>query len=216
MLRRDLRTDRRRPPTTVPPRWRRALALVSALAVVVGASVALAPPPAEAATRTVVSLTFDDANADQLNALAALKANAMKATFYVPSGFIGAPGHMTRADLTTLKNAGHEIGGHTVNHPDLATVSVDEATRQICLDRKNLTSWGFTVKSFAYPFASSTPDVEKAVAACGYNRGRLLGDIKSRFGCPDCAYAEKTRPAAPYALAALDQVDATWTLDDLK
>lgn len=214
----DRRRDRRRHPRRRLGRrlGLGVLAVLSALAVVLAGGLALAPAPAEAATRTVVSLTFDDANADQLNALPALKANGMKATFYVPSGYIGASGHMTRADLTNLKNAGHEIGGHTVNHPDLAQVSVDEATRQICQDRKNLTSWGFTVKSFAYPFASSTPDVEKAVAACGYNSGRLLGDIKSRFGCPDCAYAETMPPADPFALAALDQVDATWTLADLK
>lgn len=196
---------------------RRALAALIAAAVAVGAGVGLAPAPtAHAATRTIVSLTFDDATANQLAVLPALKANAMKATFYVPSGFVGAAGYMTRADLTSLKKAGHEIGGHTVNHPDLAQVGVDEAKRQICTDRKNLASWGFSVRSFAYPFASSTPEVENAVAACGYNSGRLLGDIRSRFGCPECSYAESTRPAAPYALKALDQVDATWTLDDLK
>lgn len=196
---------------------RRGVAVATALAVTAGGLFAVAPaPPAEAATRTIVSLTFDDADANQMQVLPALRANGMKATFYVPSGFIGAAGHMTRADLTSLKNAGHEIGGHTVNHPDLAQVSVDEATRQICTDRRNLTSWGFTVRSFAYPFASSTPEVERAAAACGYSSARLLGDIRSRFGCPDCAYAESTRPADRYGLKALDQVDATWTLDDLK
>lgn len=193
------------------------VAVVAAVAVSAGALVVVSPaPPAEAATRTIVSLTFDDADANQLQALPALRSNGMRATFYVPSGFIGATGHMTRADLTTLKNAGHEVGGHTVNHPDLAQVSVDEAKRQICTDRRNLTSWGFTVRSFAYPFASSTPGVERAAEACGYSSARLLGDIRSRFGCADCSYAESPRPADRYALRALDQVDATWSLDDLK
>ncbi|MFF0910458.1 polysaccharide deacetylase family protein [Microbacterium enclense] len=193
-----------------------ALAAVAALALSVGGLTVLAPEPAAAATRTVVSLTFDDANASQLNALPALRTTGLKATFYVPSGFIGAAGYMTRADLTGLKNAGHEIGGHTVNHPDLAQISVDEARRQICTDRKNLASWGFTVRSFAYPFASSTPQVEQAVADCGYSSGRLLGDIRSRFGCDQCSYAESIPPADPRALRALDQVDKTWTLADLK
>ncbi|WP_295783074.1 polysaccharide deacetylase family protein [uncultured Microbacterium sp.] len=205
-----------RPPIAPTSRWRRVLTALVAIAAVTTGALAATPAPAQAATRTIVSLTFDDANADQLSALPALKTNGMRATFYVPSGFIDAAGHMSRADLTTLKNAGHEIGGHTVTHPDLAAVSVDEAKRQICTDRKTLTSWGFSLRSFAYPFASSTPDVEKAAAACGYNSARGLGDIRSRFGCPDCAYAESTRPADPYYLKALDQVDATWTLDDLK
>ncbi|MFB3979677.1 polysaccharide deacetylase family protein [Microbacterium proteolyticum] len=210
MLRRSPSPPRRRPAVLG------ALAVVAAAAVSLGGVVAAVPPPAQAATRTVVSLTFDDGNANQMSVLPALKSNGMKATFYIPSGFVGATGHMTRANLTTLARAGHEIGGHTVNHPDLAQVSVDEAKRQICTDRKNLASWGFTVRSFAYPFASSTPEVEKAVADCGYSSGRLLGDIRSRFGCPECSYAESTRPAARFALRALDQVDASWTLDDLK
>ncbi|MGN7968371.1 polysaccharide deacetylase family protein [Microbacterium sp. 22296] len=210
-------TRRARIPRETTSALRRALAAACAMAAVAGTLTALAPAdPAEAAARTIVSLTFDDADANQLQALPALKANGMKATFYVPSGFIGAAGHMTRADLTTLKNAGHEIGGHTVNHPDLAQVSVDEAKRQICTDRRNLSSWGFTVRSFAYPFASSTPEVERAAEACGYSSARLLGDIRSRFGCPDCAFAESPRPTNRFALKALDQVDATWSLDDLK
>ena len=209
--------DPHHPMSAAARRVRRGVAVVSAVGAVLGGLVAVAPaPPAAAATRTIVSLTFDDANAKQLQALPALRSNGMKATFYVPSGFIGAAGHMTRADLTSLKNAGHEIGGHTVNHPDLAQVSVDEAKRQICTDRKNLTSWGFVVRSFAYPFASSTSEVEKAAASCGYSSARLLGDIRSRFGCPECSFAESTPPADRFALRALDQVDATWTLDDLK
>lgn len=202
-----------------PRRWPRGLSALAAVAVAataLGGLFAVAPAPAQAATRTVVSLTFDDANANQMSALSALTSNGFRATFYVPSGFIGAAGHMTRADLATLAAAGQEIGGHTVNHPDLAQTSIDEAKRQICTDRKNLASWGFTVRSFAYPFASSTPEVEQAAAACGYSSARLLGDIRSRFGCPECAYAESTRPADRFALKALDQVDATWTLDDLK
>jgi peptidoglycan/xylan/chitin deacetylase (PgdA/CDA1 family) len=196
-------------------RLRRALAGLIAVAVSAAGLVAVAAP-AQAAAPTIVSLTFDDGNADQLNALPALRANGMKATFYITSGYVGASGYLTRSDLANLKAQGHEIGGHTATHPDLATTSVDEAKRQICTDRKTLTSWGFSVRSFAYPFASSTPAVEQAVKDCGYRSGRLLGDLRSRFGCDDCAYAETTPPPAPFATRALDQVDATWTLADLK
>ena len=101
-------------PTRRRRRLRLAVAALALAALPVAGLVAVAPSPAQAATRTVVSLTFDDANADQLSALPALKANGMKATFYVPSGFIGAAGHMTRADLTSLASAGHEIGGRVL------------------------------------------------------------------------------------------------------
>ena len=50
-----------------------------------------------------------------------------------------------------IAGMGHEIGGHSVTHPDLTTLPSDEAKRQICDDRVNLTNWGFRVTSLAYP-----------------------------------------------------------------
>jgi peptidoglycan/xylan/chitin deacetylase (PgdA/CDA1 family) len=199
-----------------PVRLRTLAALVAALALVL--TVIAGTTPAQGATRpqTVVSLTFDDGNADQLAAATTMKSRGMKGTFYVVSGFVGAAGYFTKADLTSLAAAGNEIGGHTVSHPDLTTIAVDEANRQICNDRAQLTSWGFQVRSFAYPFASTNDAVEAQAKACGYNSARMLGDIRSRFGCNGCSYAEKIPPADPYYTKALDQVDSTWTLQDLK
>lgn len=151
-----------------------------------------------------------------MSALPVLRKHGMKGTFFVPSGYVGAAGYMTRADLNTMKAAGHEIGGHTVNHPDLASLPVDEAMRQICTDRKTLTAWGFSIRSFSYPFASSTPAVEQAAADCGYRSARLLGDLHSRFGCEQCAVTESLPPVAPFATKALAQFDSRWTLADLK
>ena len=157
-----------------------AIATAAALAVgglpgVVGeANAAIGP-------QTVVSLTFDDSNANQLAAAATMNSVNLDGTFYTNSGFIGAQNYLTRANLNTLKANGHEIGGHTVNHPDLPTIPAAEATRQICNDRNTLLSWGFAVRSFAYPFANSTPEVETLAKNCGYNSARMLGDIRSRF-----------------------------------
>ncbi|WP_165064143.1 polysaccharide deacetylase family protein [Marisediminicola senii] len=166
--------------------------------------------------QTVVSFTFDDGSAGQMQAASAMNAKNMDGTFYVNSGFIGASGYLTRANLDSLKAAGHEIGGHTVNHPDLATIPAQEVSRQICNDRATLTSWGFTVRSFAYPFASTNATAEQAAESCGYNSARMLGDVRSRFGCSGCSYSETIPPADPFYTRALDQVESTWTLADLK
>jgi len=190
--------------------------IIGTLALLVGA-VGI-PSAAEAATGplTVVSLTFDDGNADQNNAVSTLAKYKLPGTFYINSGFIGATNYLTRADLSKISANGNEIGGHTVSHPDLTTVSSDEAKRQVCNDRVNLTNWGFKVTSFAYPFASTNAATEAIVKGCGYNSGRMLGDIRSRFGCSDCDFAERMPPADPYYTQALDQVDNTWTLRDLQ
>lgn len=173
---------------------------------------------ARASTRpaTVVSLTFDDANADQLQAVQLLDSLGMNGTFFVPSGYVGAPGYLSVADLQQMQASGHEIGGHTVNHGDLTTVDPAEAARAICLDRATLTGWGLSIRSFAYPFASTDPAVETAVQGCGYNSARMLGDIASRFGCYTCDHAESMPPEDPYYTKALDEVDRSWTLLDLQ
>jgi peptidoglycan/xylan/chitin deacetylase (PgdA/CDA1 family) len=199
--------------TGVLLRWSAAV-IAATLAVATGnvAAQAVVPGPA-----TVVSLSFDDGNADQNSAVSILNAAGLKGTFYITTGFIGGAGYLTRADLTSIAAAGHEIGGHTITHPDLTTISATEATNQVCQGRATLASWGFNaVTSFAYPFASVTPAVETIVKNCGFNSARGLGDIRTRFGCPACGFAETIPPADPYYIKAPDEVDSTWTLADLQ
>lgn len=194
----------------------KAISIVLSL-LLAGFGLATMGAPAQAATaKTTVTLSFDDGNADQMGAASILKTNGLRGTFYVPSGYINQPGYMTVANLQSLVADGNEIGGHTVTHPDLATLPSDEAARQVCNDRGNLTNWGFRVTSFAYPFASLTAATKTIVKNCGYNSARGLGDISSRFGCSGCALAETIPPADPYEIKAPDQVDNTWTLADLK
>ncbi len=204
----------------MPSSLTRRLAVLAAAASLVAAIAApvVALAPASAATRplTVVSLTFDDGASDQLAAAKIMNTYKVKGTFFVNSGYIGAAGYDTRADLSALAAAGHEIGGHTVTHPDLAVATDDEARRQICADRNTLLDWGFAVRSFAYPFASSTPANETEVRDCGYDSARMLGDLRTRFGCADCGYAETMPPADPYYTKALDEADPSWTLADFQ
>ena len=165
---------------------------------------------------TVVSLTFDDGNADQMSSVSTLNQLGLKGTFFITTGWIDQPGWLTRGQLATIAAAGHEIGGHTVTHPDLTTVTADEATRQICNGRATLAGWGFPTTSFAYPFAAVNPAVEAAVQACGFNSARNLGDIDTRFGCTGCGFAETIPAADPFQTRAADEVDSTWTLADLE
>ena len=165
---------------------------------------------------TVVSLTFDDGTDNQWAAVEALDAIELPGTFYVPSGHIDGQGALSYEQLVAMQASGHEIGGHTVNHADLAAIDSDEAARQICDDRSRLLDWGFDARSFAYPFARSTPELQRTVLDCGYESGRMLGALQSPDGCLECAAVEDLQPAEPANLRAPAQVDSTWTLDDLQ
>lgn len=170
------------------------------------AALSLAP------NQTVVSLTFDDGNSDQMGAAEVMAKYGLKGTFYIISGSVGSSGYVTRADLDTLAAQGNEIGGHTVSHPDLTTLSPDEAKKQICFGRETLMDWGFPVRSFAYPYAASSPAVEKIVAECGYNSARGLGDVAPEFQIA----AESVPPANPFLTKAPSQVDGKWKLEALQ
>ncbi|WP_345038853.1 polysaccharide deacetylase family protein [Arthrobacter methylotrophus] len=181
--------------------------------------------PAQAAGALVVTLTFDDANADQVAAANYLNSKGMMGTFFLPSGYLnatdpngGPPPYMTTAQALALQSAGNEIAGHTVTHPDLAQMDANEVARQVCNDRVNLTNMGFRVTNFAYPFASATPAVEQTVANCGYNSARGLGDLKSKAAPTLTEVAEPLPvPAADlYFTKAPDEVDNTWAVADMQ
>jgi len=59
---------------------------------------------------------------------------------------------MSSNDLTTLRDAGMEIGAHTRNHPILAVVGEDDARREIVDGKRDVEQiLGAEVKAFAYP-----------------------------------------------------------------
>ncbi|SDQ03223.1 polysaccharide deacetylase family protein [Arthrobacter crystallopoietes] len=166
--------------------------------------------------QTVVSVAFDDGFAGQRRAAQVMSDAGLDGTFYVNSGYLDKPGYLTLKQVKDIALQGHEIGGHSLSHPDLQALSVDEAARQICIDRRNLVDWGFSVTNFSYPFASHNQQVEAKARECGYNSARSLGDVRTRFGCEECPPAESLRPEIPYRLKAPAQVESDWTLRDLQ
>lgn len=173
-------------------------------------------PARAAAPATVVTLTFDDGDADQMTAVPIMAQHQLKGTFFIISGQVGAPGYLTQSNLATIAANGNEIGGHTVTHPDLTTVSTDEMRRQVCNDRVTLSNWGYPVTSFAYPYTAWNGAVEDVVRDCGYNSARTLGDIASAHGCSGCDISGSIPPVDPYNLPAVDEIDSTWTLAEMQ
>jgi peptidoglycan/xylan/chitin deacetylase (PgdA/CDA1 family) len=161
---------------------------------------------------TVVALTFDDGLADQFQVGELVSARGLRATFYVNSGRIGQSGYMTHAQLAALEAQGHEIGGHTITHANLTTLSDAEARVQVCNDRVALLDAGYAVTSFAHPFGADTPATDQIARDCGYNSGRDVGGLVTPGGCDGCPYANALPPAELYALRTSDSVKTTTTL----
>ncbi len=173
------------------------------------------PPPPPPGEQVVVSVTFDDTYANQVLAADVLARYGMKGTFYVNSPRLGSGSstYMSKAQVDHLVAAGHEIGGHTLSHVDLAKASSSEATRQVCDDRAALLGMGYRVTSFAYPFGSTSAAAKQIVAGCGYNSARGVGDLRSPgYGCDSCATADTIPPADKLQIKTNQSVQSDTTL----
>ncbi|WP_333878754.1 tandem-95 repeat protein [Methylobacter sp.] len=186
---------------------------------------------AGAQSTTIVSLTFDD-NWAESDAIQPLLNSGLKATFYLNSNRIRLSGpidntdYLTKGEIDTLFNNGYEIGGHTINHVDLATLTDAAALTAICDDLATLRGWyGDNVYSFAYPYSSTGPTTQGIVlGGCPGTYGPLnkpVGKYESAravggVGCQNCPVAETIPPAFPYYIASTDSVLSTTTLADMQ
>jgi peptidoglycan/xylan/chitin deacetylase (PgdA/CDA1 family) len=104
--------------------------------------------------RGLVSITFDDGFASQYSgAFPLLSKYNIPATFYLTSGFLNTDFYMTASQGAQLKQAGHELASHTVNHPHLTQITDTELQYQLQqsqIDLKNL--FGGEFLDFAAPF----------------------------------------------------------------
>lgn len=159
---------------------------------------------------TVVSITFDDTIGNQYAAREVLRPHGMRATFYVNSPRLGRTGYLSLAQLAALQADGHEIGGHTLSHVDLTTLSPDQQRREICDDRTALLDMGFPATSFSAPLGATDASAKQVAAGCGYQSLRDVGGIDSSVP------AETIPPRDAYAIRTPGSVRAQWTLADLQ
>ncbi|WP_283137250.1 polysaccharide deacetylase family protein [Rhizohabitans arisaemae] len=146
------------------------------------------------AVRTVVALTFDDGTADHAKVAQMLTKRGMKGTFYVNSGRLDRPGRLTTKQVLDIAKAGHEIGGHTVNHVRLPNLNEVDQETEICEDRRALLDLGLKVRSFAYPFGAFDETSKQLAMQCGYITARGVGGVRTPAGCTTCPVTEKIPP----------------------
>jgi peptidoglycan/xylan/chitin deacetylase (PgdA/CDA1 family) len=175
-----------------------------------------------------VAITFDDGfKVLTQTCLETLEQFGVKATFFVPTGFIElspdpalAAKFSLRAhhynlplepmhpeDLKRLVDLGHEVGSHGISHISLSLLSQRAAERELALSRQQIFKWtGTHPIGFAYPYghlSSSAGIPPKWVEDSGYvyavtlKRG-VLDSCSSRFSLPR------------------DHIEGNWSLRDLR
>lgn len=115
-------------------------------------------------------ITFDDGYLDNYeNAVPILKDCGFTATFYCIAEMVGKKGYMSAEQLKEMISDGFEVGSHTLSHPELPTVSVEEKKRQIAESKKRLSDLLSTnIRSFCYPRGLYDEDSLHFVSEAGY------------------------------------------------
>ncbi|MFD2177056.1 polysaccharide deacetylase family protein [Veronia pacifica] len=77
---------------------------------------------------------------------------------------------MTQSELKALADSGHvEIGGHTLTHPHLSSLTREQQQREIAENKAKLERLlGKDLLSFAYPYGDWNQDSVELVKGCGY------------------------------------------------
>jgi peptidoglycan/xylan/chitin deacetylase (PgdA/CDA1 family) len=134
----------------------------------------------------LAALTFDDGMEDNhAVVLPMLVEWGIPASVYVRTDVIGKPNPalapesgarmLTESQISDLASAGVEIGAHTVHHPDLSQLNLDDCLREMSESKQTLERiTGSPVQTLAYPY-------------CRYGRAALaaapLAGFKAAVTC---------------------------------
>lgn len=121
----------------------------------------------------VVTFTFDDATSTQFSIGAEyLNLNNFKGTFFISINFIGEE---VWIPLNELVKKGHEIGSHTLSHPKLTDITLEEVKTEIEQSKEIIEAniKNYKCFSFAYPHGRFNDDVKKIVSL-HYEAARIV------------------------------------------
>lgn len=116
--------------------------------------------------KAIITIAFDDGYLDTYtHAIPYLDVVGVKCTFGVPAALIGKTCERRKVvgwhELAALKDKGHEIASHTLNHVNLLSpdITPDKAEKEITQSKKALEDGlGGQITSFVYPYIDKLPD----------------------------------------------------------
>jgi hypothetical protein len=166
-------------------------------------------------SKPLVTFVFDDGyETDYTVAKDIFSARGEAASTAVVTGWVNTKDYLSVSQLAGLQEAGWEIMGHTVSHPNLRDLSENQLESELSQSKAALEGWGLHVRNMVYPYNKSNETVRR-ITAKYYRAGRAgqkmlnstgsdpydlkssscelsfwhkMSDIKSRI---DRAYAEK-------------------------
>lgn len=143
-----------------------------------------------------IVLTFDDGFENVLRlGLDPMRERGFRAIQFLVSGLLGrsneweqregeAPERlMDDVQVREWISAGHQIGAHTVSHPRLTRIPIQDAREEIRSSKAMLEDqFSVRIRHFCYPFGDWNPAVRDLVAEAGYETACTTGPGLNRPG----------------------------------
>jgi peptidoglycan/xylan/chitin deacetylase (PgdA/CDA1 family) len=137
-----------------------------------------------------LAISFDDGYEDNLTvALPILKEFGFTATIFGVTGHVGGRNIwdgggmrlLSKEGWRLLRREGIDVGSHTVHHPHLPRLGIDQARQEIQESKEQLEDLlGESISTFAYPYGETNDAVEKLVHEAGYTAGYATDHAPAR------------------------------------
>ena len=138
-------------------------------------------------TRPKVVFTFDHAYTSHYTvAYPYLAARGLVGSIAVQTGGSNAPGtanNVTVAQLLEMQRVGWSMHSHSVNHPDLTSMSVSEAISEMRTAQETLDTWRLTSgkKHVMYPGGTTNDAIDAGMITLGYTSGSTTVDTVEKI-----------------------------------
>ncbi|NTW24436.1 MAG: polysaccharide deacetylase family protein [Lentimicrobium sp.] len=121
-------------------------------------------------------LSFDDGMVADRKLVKLMNDYGLVGTFHLNSNKLGTKDYLTKEEIKNLYK-GHEVSGHTLNHPNLTSLSKIDVIYEVLEDRKELERLtAFPVRGMSYPFGNTNDFVVEAISGLGIEYARTVGD----------------------------------------
>lgn len=134
---------------------------------------------------TIVTTSWDDGDPNDLRIAELLVSCGLPGTFYIPLSRELERSVLSKAQMSSITQAGFEIGAHTVSHRTLTDLSGAEIETEVWESKVRLEqSLGCDVSMFCYPRGRYDARVLRAVKHAGFMGGRTTQMLSLGFDFP--------------------------------
>lgn len=121
-------------------------------------------------------LSFDDGRISDRHLVKLMNKYGLVGTFHLNSNKLGTNDYLAKEEIKNLYK-GHEVSGHTANHPNLTTLPKQDVISEVLDDRKELERlMRSPVRGMSYPFGNTNDYVIEAISGLGIEYARTVGD----------------------------------------